>query len=52
MKYDTPIVSSDGRVVIPQGQISLFVSMEDKEVMVMFIVVNSFSLYTMILGRP
>ena len=52
MKYDTPLVSFDGRVVIPQGQISLFVSMEDKEVMVTFIVVNSFSLYTMILGRP
>ena len=51
-KYDSPLVSFDGRVVIPQGQISLPVSMEGKEVIVTFIVVNSFSLYTAILGRP
>ena len=48
-KYDSLLVSFDGRVVIPQGQISLPVSMEGKEVMVTFIVVNSFSLYTAIL---
>ena len=51
-KYDTPLVSLDGRVVIPQGQISLLVSMEGKEVMVTFIVVNLISSYTVILGRP
>ena len=51
-KYNSLLVSFDGRVVIPQGQISLPVSMEGKEVMVTFIVVNSFSLYTAILGRP
>ena len=48
-KYDFLLISFDGRVVIPQGQISLPVSMEGKEVMVTFIVVNSFSLYTAIL---
>ena len=42
----------DGRVVIPEGQISLLVNMEGKEVMVTFIVVSSFSPYTAILGRP
>ena len=52
MKYDSPLVSFDGKVVIPQGQIFLPVSMEDKEVMVTFIVVNSFSPYMAILGRP
>ena len=52
MKYDTPLVSFDGRVVIPEGQISLPVNMEGKEVMVTFIVVRSFSPYTTILGRP
>ena len=52
MKYDSPLVSFDGRIVIPQGQISLPVSMEGKEVMVTFIVVNSFSPYTTILERP
>ena len=51
-KYNSPLVSFDGRVVIPQGQISLPVSMEGKEVIVTFIVVNSFSSYTEILGRP
>ena len=35
-KYDTPLVSFDGRVVIPKGQISLPVNMEGKEVMVTF----------------
>ena len=51
-KYDSPLVSFDGKVMIPQGQISLPVSMEGKEVMVTFIVVNSFSPYMEILGRP
>ena len=46
MKYDSPLISFDGRIVILQGQISLLVSMEGKEVMVTFIVVNSFSPYT------
>ena len=52
MKYDSPLVSFDGRIVILQGQISLPMSMEGKEVMVTFIVVNLFSPYTAILGRP
>ena len=51
VKYDTPLVSFDGRVVIPEGQIYLSVDMEGKEVMVTFIVVRSFSPYTAILGR-
>ena len=51
-KYDTSLVSFDGRVVILEGQISLSVDMEGKEVIVTFIVVQSFSPYTAILGRP
>ena len=51
-KYDTLLVLFDGRVVIPEGQVSLPVNMEGKEVMVTFIVVRSFFPYTMILGRP
>ena len=51
-KYDTPLVEFDGRVVLPEGQISLPVNMEGKEVAVTFIVVNSFSPYMEILGRP
>ena len=52
IKYDTPLVSFDGKVVIPKGQISLPVNMEGKAVMVTFIVVNSFPPYMTILGRP
>ena len=51
-KYDFPLVSFDGRVVVPHGRISLPVSMEGKELMATFIMVNSFSPYMAILGRP
>lgn len=51
-KYDTPLVGFDGRMVIPEGQVTLLVNTEGKEVMVNFIVVNSFSFYTAILGQP
>ena len=51
-KYDTPLMGFNGRMVIPEGQISLPVNMEGKEVLVTFIVVASFSPYTAILGRP
>ena len=50
-KYDTPLVGFNGQMVVPEGQISLPVNMEGNEVMVAFIVVNSFSSYTAILGR-
>ena len=50
-KYDMSLMGFDGQMVIPKGQISLPVNMEGKEVMVTFIVVTSFSLYTTILGR-
>ena len=51
-KYDTPLVGFDGWMVIPEGQILLLVNVEGKELMVTFIVVNSFSPYSAILGRP
>lgn len=51
-KYDTPLVGFDGRMVVPKGQISLLVNTEGKEVMVNFVVVNSFFPYTAILGKP
>ena len=52
IKYDTSLVSFDGKVMIPEGQIFFPMNMEGKEVMVTFIVVNLFSPYTAILGRP
>ena len=51
-KYDMPLVGFDGQMVVLEGQILLLVNMEGKEVMVNFIVVSSFSPYTVILGRP
>ena len=42
-KYDTTLMGFDGRVVVPEGQISLPMNTEGKEVMVNFIVVGSFS---------
>ena len=50
-KYDTPIVGFNGQMVIPERHISLPVNMEGKEVMVAFVVVNSFSPYTARLSR-
>ena len=44
-KYNTLLVWFDGRMVILEGQISLLVNIEGKEVMVNFIMVNSFSPY-------
>ena len=52
LRYDTPLVRFDGQVVIPEGQLSLPMNMEEKEVTVAFVVVASFSPYTTILGRP
>lgn len=48
-KYDTPLVGFDGKVVIPEGQISLPVNIEGMEVVVNFIVVKTFLSYTAIL---
>jgi len=52
LKYDAPLVGFDGQMVIPEGQISLLMNMEGKEVTVVFIVIALFSSYTAILGRP
>ena len=52
MKHTSPLVGFDGKVVIPEGQISLLVIMGRREVSVTFTIVSSFSQYTAILGRP
>lgn len=51
-KYDTHLVGFNGKIVMLKGQIKLVVVTKGKEVMVNFIVVNVFLLYTAILGRP
>ena len=52
VKHTSPLVGFDGKVVIPERQISLPVIMGGKEVVVTFTIVTSFSPYTAILGRP
>ena len=50
--YDSPLMSFDGKVVIPKGQIRLLVKAGSEVVEVKFIVVDAYSPYTAIVGRP
>ena len=50
--YDSSLVSFDGKVVIPRGQIRLLVQARSKVVEVDFIVVDAYSPYTTIVARP
>ena len=50
--YDLPLVSFDGKVVIPKGQIRLPVQARSEVVEVNFIVVDAYSPYTTIVARP
>ena len=49
--YDSPLMSFDGKVVIPRDQIRLLVQF-GLEVVVDFIVVDTYSPYTTIVARP
>ncbi|XP_065621110.1 uncharacterized protein LOC112032105 [Quercus suber] len=49
--YDSPLVSFDGKVVIPRGQIKLPVEAGSEVVEVDFIVVDAYSPYTAIMAR-
>ena len=50
--YDSPLVSFDGKVVIPRGKIRLPVQAGSEVVDVDFIVVDAYSPYTIIVARP
>ncbi|XP_030945990.1 uncharacterized protein LOC115970502 [Quercus lobata] len=50
--YDSPLVSFEGKVVIPRGMIRLPVQTDSDVVEVNFIVVNTYSPYTAIVARP
>ena len=50
--YDSPLVSFDGKVVIPKGQIRLPVRAGSEVVEVDFIVVDAYSPYMAIVARP
>ena len=50
--YNSPLVSFDGKVVIPKGQIRLPMQAGSEVVEVNFIVVDAYSLYMAIVARP
>ena len=50
--YDSPLVSFDGKLVTPRGQIRLLVQAGSEVVEVNFIVVDVYSPYTTIVARP
>ena len=50
--YSSPLVSFEGKMVVPKGQIRLPVQTGTDVVEVDFIVVEAFSPYTAIIGRP
>ena len=50
--YSSPLVSFEGKIIIPKGQIRLPVQTDLEVVEVDFIVVDAFSPYTAIVARP
>ena len=50
--YSSPLVSFEGKMIVPRGQIRLPVQTRLDVVEVDFIVVDAFSPYTAIMGRP
>ena len=50
--YSSPLVSFEGKMVVPKGQIKLPVQAGTDVVEVDFIVMDVFSPYTAIMGRP
>ena len=50
--YSSPLVSFEGKVIVPKGQIRLPVHTVSKTVEVDFIVVDAYSPYTSIIVRP
>ena len=52
MPYGSPLMSFDGKLVIPKGMIRLPIQTGPEIVKVNFIVVDTYSPYTAIVGRP
>ena len=50
--YSSPLVSFEGKIIIPKGQIRLLVQTDSEVVEVDFIIVDAFSPYTAIVARP
>ena len=52
MAYESPLISFEGKIVIPKGYIKLPIQTDLEIVEVDFIVVDSYSPYTSIMARP
>ena len=52
ISYSSPLMSFDGKLVIPKGMIRLPFQTSPEIVVVNFIVVDTYSPYTAIVGRP
>ena len=52
MPYSSPLVSFEGKIIIPKGQVRLPVQTGSEVVEVDFIVVDAYSPYTVIVARP
>ena len=52
MAYDSPLISFEGKIVTPRGQIILPIQTGSNMVEVDFIIVDSYSPYTTIVARP
>ena len=50
--YESPLLSFEGKTVIPKGQIRLPIQTDSEVVEVDFIIVDSYSPYTAIMARP
>ena len=50
--YDSPLVSFDGKVIIPKGHTKLPVQVGSEVVEVDFIVMDAYSPYTAIMAKP
>ena len=50
--YSSPLVNFEGKVVVPEGQIRLPMQAGTDVIKVNFIVVDAFSPYTAIMGKP
>ena len=50
--YDSPLIRFDGKIVFPKGQIQLPIQTGIEVVKVNFILINAYSPYTAIVGRP
>ena len=52
MPYSSPLVSFEGKIIIPKGQVKLPVQTGSEVVEVDFIVVDAYSPYTAIVAKP